>query len=299
MESNNMYKNGIPQFDGQKYAFWRRRMKTYIQAQGFEISKSIVDGYKEPTIPPTNERAMKLGQNNSKATNALLNGLCESIYTKVIHCKSAKYSWDKIQNIYEGDSKVKATNLQTYGGQFEQLKTMEDENIAAYFLQVDETINVIIGLGEEIKKSIIVQKVLRSIPMRLDPKISTLEEREDLDSIIMDELHGIFTAYEMRTEQLNPDIKEASFKASKRPKKKGKQKEKEHNNNNDISEDDEEMTNFVRILKKGTNDRYIGKFPLVCFNCDGIRHFGNKCPHKKNKRNDEYYSNSKKNTKAK
>jgi hypothetical protein len=31
MERNNMYKNGIPQLDGKKYAFWRRRMKTYIE----------------------------------------------------------------------------------------------------------------------------------------------------------------------------------------------------------------------------------------------------------------------------
>jgi hypothetical protein len=76
----------------------------------------------------------------------------------------------------------------------------EDENISTYFLQVDETINAIIGLGEEIQESVIVQKVLRSIPMRFDPKISTLEEREDLNSISMDKLHGIFTTYEMRTE---------------------------------------------------------------------------------------------------
>jgi hypothetical protein len=36
--------------------------------------------------------------------------------------------------------------------------------------------------------------------MRFDPKISTLEERAYLNSISMDKLHGIFTAYEMRTE---------------------------------------------------------------------------------------------------
>jgi hypothetical protein len=30
MERNNLYKNGIPQFDGQRYAFWSIRMKTYI-----------------------------------------------------------------------------------------------------------------------------------------------------------------------------------------------------------------------------------------------------------------------------
>ena len=77
----------------------------------------------------------------------------------------------------------------------------EDENIATYFLWVDETMNAIIGLGEEIEESVIVQKVLRrSLPMRFNPKISTLEERLDLNSISMDELDGIFMAYEMRTE---------------------------------------------------------------------------------------------------
>ena len=54
-------------------------MKTYIHAQGFEIWKSVVDGYKEPTVSSTNERAMKLGQNNSKSTLVILNGICESV----------------------------------------------------------------------------------------------------------------------------------------------------------------------------------------------------------------------------
>jgi hypothetical protein len=51
------------------------------------------------------------------------------------------------------------------------------------------------GLGEEIKESVIVQKVLRSLPMRFDPKISALEERLYINSISMDKLHGIFTSY--------------------------------------------------------------------------------------------------------
>jgi hypothetical protein len=127
------------------------------------------------------------------------------------------------RNIYEGDSKFKATKLQTYRGQFEQLKMKEDEDITTYFLRVDETVNAIIGLGEEIEESVIVQKVLRSLPMRFNPKISTLEEISDLNSISMDKLHGIFIAYEMITEQENPDVKEAAFKESKRSKKKKKE----------------------------------------------------------------------------
>jgi hypothetical protein len=41
----------------------------------------------------------------------------------------------------------------------------------------------------------------------------------------MDELHGIFTTYEMRIEKENPDVKEASFKVSKRSKKKKMEQE--------------------------------------------------------------------------
>jgi hypothetical protein len=105
---------------------------------------------------------------------------------------------DKLQKHYEGDAKVKGAKLQTYRGKFEQLKMKEDEDIASYFLQVDEIVNSIKGLGEEIKELVVVQKVLRSLPMRFDPKISSLEEREDLSTLRMDELHGILIAYEMR-----------------------------------------------------------------------------------------------------
>jgi hypothetical protein len=50
----------------------------------------------------------------------------------------------------------------------------EDEDIVAYFLRVDETMNAIKGLGEEVDETMIVQKVLRSLPIRFDPNISSL-----------------------------------------------------------------------------------------------------------------------------
>ena len=79
-----------------------------------------------------------------------MNGLCDSVYVKVMHCKSAKEICDKLQNIYEGDEKVKESKIQTYRGQFEQLKMKEDENIASYFLRVDETMNEIVGLEKKL-----------------------------------------------------------------------------------------------------------------------------------------------------
>ena len=49
--------------------------------------------------------------------------------------------------------------------------------------------------------------------MKYDSKVSTLEERDGLDSLTVDELHGIFTAYEMRTRHNDSSRKEAAFKA--------------------------------------------------------------------------------------
>jgi hypothetical protein len=59
-------------------------------------------------------------------------------------------------------------------------------------------------------------------------------------------------------------------------------------------EDDEEVANFIRRLKKGIGGRYRGKLPLIFFfNYDGIGHFSNNCPHKKKKINEEDDSNRK------
>jgi hypothetical protein len=128
--------------------------------------------------------------------------------------ESAKEIWDKLVNNYEGDEKVKLAKLQAHRMQFEILRMSEDENIAGFFLRVDETVNTMKGIGEEIKEAMVVQKVLRSLPSRLDAKVSTIEEMHELDKLTMDRLHGIMTAYEMRTRKEQPDLKDAVFKAS-------------------------------------------------------------------------------------
>ena len=153
----------------------------------------------------------------------------------------------------------------------------KSENVAAYLLRIHEVVNSIIGIGEEVNESIIVQKVLRSLPLRYDEKVSTIEESWDLTKMIMDELHGILTTYKMRTEieneQERPKTREVTFKASKKTRNKGHKEEQ----TSDDEWDEQEEANFVRKLKKGTG-RYKGKFPFKCFNCGEIRHYARKCP---------------------
>ena len=46
-------------------------------------------------------------EGNSKALNAILSVLTNSVFTKVMQCTSTKQAWDKLKIIYEGECKVK------------------------------------------------------------------------------------------------------------------------------------------------------------------------------------------------
>jgi hypothetical protein len=180
-----------------------------------------------------------------------------------MHLESAKAMWDKLISSYEGNEKVKDAKLQTYRLQFEQLKMNEDETVNKFFLRVEELVNAMKGLGEKIEDVVLVHKILRSLPDRFNPKVSAIEELNDLKTLSIDQLLGTLTSYEMRISKDKSTTREESFKEDK----------------NEDSEPDEIEEKFVRRLKKGSG-KYQGKFPFKCFNYGNIGHFASKCPHK-------------------
>jgi hypothetical protein len=124
-----------------------------------------------------------------------------------------------LEVVYEGYNKVREAKIHTYRTQFENMKMKEEDNIVEYFHRVDEVVNSIRAPGEELTDKPIVQNILRSLPMRYDAKISKIEDRHDLDTLTIDQLYGIFIAYEMRTGNDKPTKDETTFKASKAKKK--------------------------------------------------------------------------------
>ena len=71
------------------------------------------------------------------------------------------------------------------------------------------------ALGETMPESIIVQKILRSLPSRFNPKVSAIEETTDWETLTMNQLLGNLTAYKMRLPQKKPSMREAAFKTEK------------------------------------------------------------------------------------
>ena len=83
--------------------------------------------------------------------NTILCGLSESKFVKLIHYGLTKEICDKLQNIYEGNDKVKKENLQTHRRQIEILKMKDEVNVVTCLLCVDEIINTIKGIGEKVE----------------------------------------------------------------------------------------------------------------------------------------------------
>jgi hypothetical protein len=148
-----------PLFDGRKFSFWKVRMRTYLMALGVDVWDVVETGYINPIVLASKECKLEFIF-NAKEMNAILNGLAESKFVKVMHLQTTKEMWDKLISSYEGNEKVKDAKLQTFRLKFEQLKMNEDETVSRYFLRVEELVNATKGLGEKIEESILVQKIL-------------------------------------------------------------------------------------------------------------------------------------------
>jgi hypothetical protein len=166
--------NKAPLFNGTNFAFWKVRMRTYIMSLGADVWDVVDIGYINPVVLANKDEKLDFSF-NTKAMNAILSGLGEAEFVKVVHLGIAKEMWDKLITSYEGNEKVKDAKLQTYKIQFEQLKMKEDETIGKYFLRVDEMVNAMKALGETIDEPYLVQKILRSLPDRFNPKVSAIQ----------------------------------------------------------------------------------------------------------------------------
>ena len=114
--------NKPPLFIRENYAYWSVRMRCHLMSQGWKFWATTEKERKIGNQYPIDTVELGEYEGNAKALNAILSGLTNLVFTKVMQCTSAKQAWDKLRIIYEGESKVKESKIQTYKGQFESLK---------------------------------------------------------------------------------------------------------------------------------------------------------------------------------
>ena len=75
----------------------------------------------------------------------------------------------------------------------------EDELVSDYNKRVLEIANESLLLGEKISNTKIVWKVLQSLPIKFDMKVTAIEEAHDIKTLRLDESFGSLLTFEMAT----------------------------------------------------------------------------------------------------
>jgi hypothetical protein len=78
-----------PLFDGTNFSFWKVRMRSYLMALGADVWDVVETGYIKPIVIASKDDKLEFSF-NAKGMNAILNGLVEAEFVKVMHLQTAK-----------------------------------------------------------------------------------------------------------------------------------------------------------------------------------------------------------------
>ena len=165
-------------FDGTNYAYWKVRMKTFLQSLDEKVWQDVEMGQTKPK-----EALAEWYDAKVRALNALFSAVTNQVFKTISSTEIAKEAWTILQTTYEGTKAVKDSKLHRLTASFKEIKMEEDESFDEFYAKLKDIVNLTFNLGETIPEPKIVRKVLKSLPERFHAKITAIEESKDIDKI--------------------------------------------------------------------------------------------------------------------
>jgi len=163
MDNEGGFVNRPPLLDDSNYDYWKSGMSAFLKSIDSKTWKAVLkrweypvtldaDGNKTDVLKPEEEWIAaedELALGNSKALNALFNGVDKNMSRLIKQCIVAKDAWEILKTAHEGTTKVKSAKIQLTT-KFENLKMLEDGSIQDYHLNILDIANSFKYLGEKI-----------------------------------------------------------------------------------------------------------------------------------------------------
>ena len=188
-----------PHFDGNNYAYWKVRMKVFLKSIDERVWNSIEYGWEKPTnhVIEWKTSQKEVATFNNKAINAIFNAVSTEEFKGISIVEVAHTTWNILQTVHEGIKAVKINKLQQLTSKFESIRMSDDESFDEFYIRLNHIVNSAYNLGEIYDQPKIVRKILRSLTEDFRPKVTTITESKDVDSIPIDELVGSLQSYEL------------------------------------------------------------------------------------------------------
>ena len=182
----------LPLFDGTNYAYWKVRMKVFLQALGEKVWQATEVGWIKPkeALVGWDEAIIIVANFSSRALNALFIRVTNEEFKKISSTKVSKEAWTILETTYEGTKVVKTVKLERLTSSFVEIGMEEDETFDKFYAKLKDIVNFAFNLEESIAESKIVGKIFRSILERFHAKITVIEEVKDISQILLIKLLG-------------------------------------------------------------------------------------------------------------
>jgi len=162
-------------FGGLNYAFWKIKMKIFMESIDMGIWDAMVNGTFVPmqvvkgetVMKPWsqwNETEKKKAQYDSLAKNIVTSALNMDEFFRVSQYSSAKEMWEILEVTHEGTNDVKRARKHTLIQEYEFFRMqLEEETMADVQKRFTHIINHLTGLGKVFDKEEINIKVLKCL----------------------------------------------------------------------------------------------------------------------------------------
>ena len=134
---------------------------------------------------------------NSKVMNAIFNAVSMEEFKRISNVEVAYIAWNILQTVHEGTKAIKINKLQQLTSKFESIRMFDDESFDEFYAKLNDIVNSAFNLGEIYDQPKIVRKILRSLTKDFKPKVTTITESKDVNSIPVDELVRSLQSYEL------------------------------------------------------------------------------------------------------
>ena len=95
-------------FDNTNYAYWKVRMRVFLQSLNEKVWQAVEIGWTKPTEAPANwdDAKIKAANFNSRVLNVLFSAITNDEFKKISFTEIAKEVWTILQITYEGTKAV-------------------------------------------------------------------------------------------------------------------------------------------------------------------------------------------------
>lgn len=189
----------IPRFDGY-YDHWARLMENFIRSKEYWdlIEKGII---RVEGVAPTEAQQKEIDEQtlkDLKLKNFLYQSIDRDILDTILNTETSKQIWESMKQKFQGSTKVKRAQLQALRKEYELLQMKESETVNSYFARVLGIAKKIRAYGDTLNENTISEKILRSLTMKFNYVVCSIEESNNLDTLSLDELQSSLLVQETR-----------------------------------------------------------------------------------------------------